>query len=72
LPDSFIDFSLANGVLYVRFARPEGAEVDVEDLPLKTPTFVFKDVMGKVTALECIDYEGLLEELELDLRGDSF
>jgi hypothetical protein len=71
LPGSFIDISLADGVLHVRFAKPEGAEVNVEDLPLKTPTFIFRDATEKITALECIDYEGLLEELELDPRGDS-
>jgi hypothetical protein len=72
LPDNFIDISLADGVLHIRFAKPEGAEVNVEDLPFKTPTCIFRDSTGKITALECIDYERLLEELELDLRGDSF
>jgi hypothetical protein len=71
LPGNFIDISLADGVLHVRFTKPEEAEVDVEDLPLRTSTFIFRDTTGKVTALECIDYEGLLEELELDPRGDS-
>ena len=71
LPGNFIDISLADGVLHVRFAKPEGAEVNVEDLPLETPTFIFRDSTGKVTALECIDYDELLEELKLDPRGNS-
>jgi hypothetical protein len=72
LPGNFTDISLADGVLHIRFAKPKGAEVNVEDLPIKTPTFIFRDATGKVTALEYIDYEELLKELELDLRSDSF
>jgi hypothetical protein len=50
----------------VRFSYPRGAEVEVEPLDLKTPVFLFRDCeTGDVTALEVLDVDELLKELDL-------
>ena len=64
LPGRVIEASLIRGVLHVRFAYPRGLETDVEPLPLRTPTFLFRDERtGKITAIETVNVEELLKEL---------
>jgi hypothetical protein len=61
-----VEASLVRNVLHVRFSYPRGAEVEVEPLDLKTPVFLFRDCeIGDVTALEVLDVDELLKELDL-------
>ncbi len=66
LPEEVIEISLVRNVLHVRFSYPKGAEVEVEPLQLKTPVFLFRDCeTGEVTAIEVLDVDELLKELDL-------
>jgi len=65
LPRKVVEVSLTGGVLHVRFEHPETAESDVEPLPTATPAYLFRDEKtGRITALEVLDVDGLLAELE--------
>jgi len=65
LPWKVVEVSLTGGVLYVRFEYPETAESDVEPLPTATPAYLFRDEKtGRITALEVLDVDELLAELE--------
>jgi len=65
LPRKVVEVSLANGVLHIRFEYPETAESDVEPLPTATPAYLFRDERtGRITALEILDADGLLAEIE--------
>jgi len=65
LPQKVVEVSLTNGVLHVRFEHPETAESDAEPLPTATHAYLSRDErMGKVTALEILDIDRLLAELE--------
>jgi hypothetical protein len=65
-PKEVVEASLVRNVLHVRFSYPRGAEVEVEPLDLKTPVFLFRDCeTGDVTALEVLDVDELLKELDL-------
>jgi len=66
LPRRIVSVSLNRGVLYIRFTYPRTGESDVEPLPLKIPTFLFRDEeTGEVTALEIMDIDEVLKELEM-------
>ena len=66
LPRRIVSVSLNRGVLHIRFTYPRTGESDVEPLPLKTPTFLFRDEeTGEVTALEIMDIDEALKELEM-------
>ena len=65
LPRRLVGVSLADGVLHIRFTHPRAREATVEPLPLKTPVFLFRDEeAGEPTALEILDLDQLLEELQ--------
>jgi len=65
LPRKVVEASLTNGVLHIRFEYPETAESDVEPLPTATPAYLFRDEKtGRITALEILDVDELLAELE--------
>jgi len=69
LPRKVIEVSLAEGVLHIRFNHPKTREVDVEPSPLKTPVFIFRDEgTGEITALEILDVDQLLRELDIESR----
>ncbi|MHC1637259.1 MAG: hypothetical protein ACXQTU_03705 [Candidatus Nezhaarchaeales archaeon] len=56
LPRKVISASLNEGVLHIRFTYPKTRETSVEPLPLKTPTYIFKDEKtNKITAIEILD-----------------
>ncbi len=58
--------SLSENVLHIRFTHPQTRETEVEPLPLKTPTFLFRDEKtGEVTAIEIINIDEALKELNL-------
>jgi len=64
LPRKIISISLTENTLHIRFTYPKNRETDVQPLPLKTPTLLFRDQeTGETTALEIIDVEETLKEL---------
>jgi len=65
LPRKVVEVSLTGGVLHIRFEHPETLESDVEPLPTATPAYLFRDEKtGRITALEVLDVDELLAELE--------
>jgi len=65
LPRKVVEVSLTGGVLHIRFEYPETAEPDVEPLPTAAPAYLFRDEKtGRITALEILDVDELLAELE--------
>ncbi|RLE74883.1 MAG: hypothetical protein DRJ44_06785 [Thermoprotei archaeon] len=59
--------SLSENILHIRFAYPQTRETEVEPLPLKTPTFLFKDEKTReITAIEIIDIDEALKELNIN------
>jgi len=65
LPRKIISASLNEGVLHIRFNYPKTRETNVEPLPLKTPTYLFKDEKtGEPTAIEIININEALKELK--------
>jgi len=62
-----VSVSLSENILHIRFAYPQTRETEVEPLPLKTPTFLFKDEKTReITAIEIIDIDEALKELNIN------
>jgi len=58
--------------LYVRSSYPNKPETYVEPLPLKTPAFLFREEeSGEITAIEIIDMQETLKELEEQTKEDK-
>ena len=67
LPQKVVSISLSENILHIRFTHPQTRETDVEPLPLKTPTFLFKDEKtGEITAIEIINIDEALKELNIN------
>ena len=60
-----IGITLNKEVLHIRFNYPQTEETNVNPLPLKTPTFLFKEQKtNQITALEIININQALTELK--------
>jgi len=65
-PKKVVSVSLSENILHIRFTHPQTRETEVEPLPLKTPTFLFKDEKTReITAIEIINIDEALKELNL-------